>query len=148
MTVFNIFLLKLRTTAPLHLTQVRKTVTVTGMVTGVTTASIHPMSCNKILTEIVLVSKIIRWNGSWNGLVITNNYDTLHMRIFQSHIFPENAIKVFDTCCYKKTNGVSIKQMMSTFFYFQPTLNRFFNKYERGSNWPSQKKNYLPKAQL
>ena len=63
-TVFNVFLLKLRTTAPLNLIQVRKTVMVMDTVTGVTTASIHPMCCNTTPTAIVLVSKIIHSNGS------------------------------------------------------------------------------------
>ena len=33
--------------------------------------------------------------------------------------------------CYKETNGVSIKQMMSSFFYFQPTIVRLFNNYKK-----------------
>ena len=50
--------------------------------------------------------------------------------------------------CYKETNDLSIKQMKLAIFYFQPTLNRllsnyrvkliwdrFFLKYEVGSNW-------------
>ena len=67
------------------------------------------------------------------------------MRIFQSHIFSENAIKVFDTCCYKKTNGVSIKQMMPTFFYFQPTLNGSLTIMKGGQISPRRKKTTFQK---
>ena len=31
--------------------------------------------------------------------------------------------------CYKESNSVSIKQMMSAILYFPPTLNRLFNNY-------------------
>ena len=88
--------------------------------------------CDLILTHIfpenfIKVPQVVQkiWRFSCTILIYSSIFWVFWHVLVNKEVFVTK--EVLQPCCYKEINDVSIQQMISAFFYFQPTLNRLFN---------------------